>query len=70
MPELILTLANRKILEEGCVSLHQCVKYTSFIEKRGLLNFIPPGKSLSYYRWKFYFNGLQVNYFLVILVWI
>lgn len=42
MPELILTLTNRKLLQDGNAALHECVKYSSFLEKQGILSFVPP----------------------------
>lgn len=57
MPELILTLSNRRLLQEGVSSLHRCVKYSSFVERQGLLTFIPPGIiNRLITRWEFHFS--------------
>ena len=44
MPELVLSLGNKKLLEPGSVAFHHSIKQDRW-DKEGVLTFIPPGDS-------------------------
>ena len=52
MPDLVLNLANRRILANCMTSLHPCIRYNRF-EREGILSFVPPDGHFKLFEYKY-----------------